>query len=113
MKRTAGLASSFLVVAILAFHPAAALADVVPARKAKADRDAAKVEDRMTTLGVDAATAKASAERLTPSELRFFAEDSSRVQAVGGLTWYEVAGGFIIGGAVAAAAYLLAVHAEQ
>jgi hypothetical protein len=77
-------------------------ADVVPARKAKADRDAATVEVRLVTLGVEAPAAKASAERLTPSELRFFASDAQRIQPVGqqdmfaGQTvnmWYESLGG--------------------
>jgi hypothetical protein len=77
-----------------------AWADVVPARKAKADRDAAQVEDRLASLGVDAATAKSSADRLTPSELRFFAEDSSRIQAVGGLTGSEWLGGGVFIGLV-------------
>ena len=77
-------------------------ADVVPARKAKADRDAVAVEQRLVALGVDAASAKSSAERLSPSELRFFASDPLRVQSVGqqdmfsGQTvnmWYESIGG--------------------
>jgi hypothetical protein len=77
-------------------------ADVVPARKAKADKDAAAVETRLVDLGVDSAAAKASAERLTPSELRFFAADTGRLQPVGqqdmfsGQTvnmWYESLGG--------------------
>ena len=82
------------VFAILLFvQPGVALADVVPARKAKAGRDAAKVEVRLADLGVDSATAKSSAERLSPAELSFFAEDSSRIQNVGGLTAGEWMGG--------------------
>src|SRR5688572_16633432 len=77
-------------------------ADVVPARKAKADRDAAAVEQRLVALGVDAAAAKSSADQLSASELRFFASDPLRLQSVGqqdmfaGQTvnlWYESIGG--------------------
>jgi hypothetical protein len=70
-------------------------ADVVPARKAKTDRDAAAVERRMADLGVDSSSARAGADRLTPSELRYFAEDPTRLQSIGGLT----AGEWLAGGA--------------
>jgi opacity protein-like surface antigen len=113
MNRKTGLFASFAVVAVLLLRPAIAAADVVPPRKEKAGRDAASVEARLATLGVDAATAKASAERLTSDELRYFSEDPSRIQTVGGLTWYEVLGGVVVGTAVAAAAFLLAEHAIQ
>jgi len=84
-------------------------ADIVPARKAKADRDAAVVETRLVALGVESAAAKASADRLTPAELRFFAADTERLQPVGqqdmfaGQTvnmWFESIGGacFLAGG---------------
>jgi hypothetical protein len=84
-------------------------ADVVPARKAKADRDAAAVELRLVAIGMDAEAAKASAVRLTPTELTFFAADPQRVQPVGqqdmfaGQTvnmWWESLGGaaFLAGG---------------
>lgn len=77
-------------------------ADIVPARKAKADRDAAAVEERLVALGVDAASAKSSADKLSPSELSFFASDPLRVQSVGQQDmfagqsvnlWYESLGG--------------------
>lgn len=113
MNRTTGLAASFAMVAVLLLRPAIASADVVPPRKEKAERSAASVEARLATLGVDAATAKVSAERLTSDELRYFSEDPSRIQAVGGITWYEVVGGVVVGVAVAAAAILLADHAIQ
>jgi hypothetical protein len=72
-------------------------ADVVPARKAKSDRDAAAVERRMAELGVESSSARAGADRLTPSELRYFAEDPSRIQNVGGLTASEwIAGGVFL-----------------
>jgi hypothetical protein len=92
-------------------------ADVVPARKAKADRDAAKVEERLVALGVDASAAKENAERLTPSELRFFAADTDRVQSVGqqdmfsGQTvnmWFEsLAGAAFLAGGVGLAYYMV------
>jgi hypothetical protein len=88
-----GRAVAIVFGALLLVRPGLALADVVPARKAKTDRDAAAVENRLASLGVDSMSAKASAERLTPSELRYFAEDSSRLQNVGGLTWGEAMGG--------------------
>jgi len=113
MKRTTGLVASFAVAAVLVLRPGIALADVVPARKAKADRDAAKVEVRLAALGVDTATAKSSAEKLTPSELRFFAEDPSRLQSVGSLTWYEFIGGAAVGIFVATGLVLMAMHAVQ
>lgn len=113
MKRTTGILASFAVMAVLVLRPGIAMADVVPARKAKADRDAAKVEVRLAALGVDTATAKSSAENLTPSELQFFAEDPSRLQNVGGLTWYEFLGGVGVGIIVATGLALMAVHAVQ
>ena len=73
----------------------------MPARKAKSDRDAAAVEKRMSELVVDASTAKAGADRLTPAELRFFAEDPDRLQNVGGLTAGEWLGGAIFLGLLA------------
>ncbi len=113
MKRTTGLLASFAVMAMLVLRPGLASADVVPPRKAKADKDAAKVESRLASLGVDSAAARSGAERLTPAELHFFAEDPSRIQNVGGLTWYEILGGVAVGGTVALALLLLAIHAEQ
>ncbi|HTF57159.1 MAG TPA: hypothetical protein VK661_07995 [Planctomycetota bacterium] len=79
--------------ALILARPGFAWADVVPARKASADRDSAAVEKRLVALGLDTPTAKSGAEGLTPSELRFFAEDSSRLNSVGGLTWSEWMGG--------------------
>jgi hypothetical protein len=95
-----GRAVSVVVGAALLFHPGLAFADVVPARKAKADRDAALVELRLASLGVDGATARTSADKLTPAELRFFAENPSRVQNVGGLTEGEFLGGAVFLGLV-------------
>ena len=82
-----------VVCAVLLARPGVAWADVVPPRKAKAQRDAAVVETRLASIGVDAATARTSAELLTPAELRFFAEDPTRIQNVGGLTFGEWLGG--------------------
>ena len=92
MKHRARIIAAVFCAVLLA-RPGIAFADVVPARKAKADKDAAAVETRLASIGVDAATARNSADRLTPAELRFFAEDSSRIQAVGGLTAGEWLGG--------------------
>src|SRR5262245_31956047 len=80
MRNWRKCAAAFMTLCVFA---APLCADVVPARKAKVDQDAAAVEQRLATLGVDPATAKASADRLTPSELRFFASDTDRVQPVG------------------------------
>ena len=106
MRIVNNLAAALLALGVFA---APALADIVPARKAKADKDAATVENRLVDLGVDSAAAKASAEKLTPSELRFFAADTARLQPVGqqdmfaGQTvnmWFESLGGaaFLAGG---------------
>jgi len=92
--------AAFLATAVLA---APLHADVVPAKKARAAGDAAKVEHRLVSLGVDGATARASAGGLTASELRFFAESPARLQPMGaqqdmftGSTvnmWFESVGG--------------------
>jgi len=95
-----GRSVSVVVCAILLARPGLAFADVVPARKAKADRDAAAVEKRLASLGVDATEARSSAEKLTPAELRFFAQNPSRVQNVGGLTEGEWLGGAVFLGLV-------------
>ena len=94
MKHQGRLAGLVLGLFVLA-QTGAASADVVPARKAKADRDAAKVEERLASIGADASAARSGADRLTPSELRYFAEDPSRVQNVGGMTWGEAAAGTV------------------
>jgi hypothetical protein len=72
--------AAFLALCVFA---APACADVVPARKAKADRDAAKVEERLVSLGAGETEAKSSAGSLTPSELKYFAADTARCQPVG------------------------------
>ena len=113
MKRTTGLIASFAVAVLLVARPGVAAADVVPARKAKSDRDAAAVERRMAELGVETSAARSGAERLTPSELRYFAEDPSRIQSVGGITWYEFLGGLAVGAVVAAGVFLIAEHSIQ
>ena len=73
--------------------PGTAWADVVPPRREKAERDARQVETRLASLGVEPSLARCSADRLTGAELRFFAADSSRIQAVGSLTTGEWLGG--------------------
>jgi hypothetical protein len=78
--------------------PGTAWADVVPPRREKSDRDARRVENRLASLGVTPAVARTSADQLTSAELSFFAEDSSRIQAVGGLTAGEwLAGAAFLG----------------
>ena len=113
MKRAAGILASFAVAALLVARPGLASADVVPARKAKADRDAAKVEERLASMGADASAARSSADKLTPGELRYFAQNPARLQNVGGITWDEFLGGVVVGGAVAVAVFLVAEHAIQ
>jgi len=94
--------AAFLALSVIS---APLFADVVPARKAKADRDAAAVEQRLVTLGMNAGAARGSADRLTPSELRFFATDTSKLHPVGqqdmfaGQTvnlWFESVGGAVM-----------------
>jgi len=96
-----GRGVAVVLCTLILARPGFAWADVVPARKAKANRDAAAVEQRLVDLGVDGTMARAGAEGLTPSELRFFAEDSSRLHSVGGLTWGEWAGGCAVLGLIA------------
>jgi hypothetical protein len=94
--------AAFLALSVFA---APLFADVVPARKTKADRDAVAVERRLVTLGMDASAARGSADRLTPSELWFFATDTSKLHPVGqqdmfaGQTvnlWFESIGGAVM-----------------
>ena len=106
MRTWPKIAAAFLALAVFG---ASVRADVAPAKKSKADRDAAAVEARLVKLGMDTETARGSAGRLTPSELRFFAADTSKLQPVGqqdmfaGQTvnlWFESIGGaaFLAGG---------------
>ena len=69
-------------------------ADVVPTQydtKSKADRQA--VQARLESLGVAPASAEQRVRRLTSEDLAFFAAQPERVQAAGGLYWYEWMGG--------------------
>jgi len=113
MKRKFGMAASFVVAATLVVGPGLASADVVPVRKAKASNDAAKVEQRLVSLGVPATEASDCVGTLTASELGFFAGDPARVQSVAGITWYEFLAGCAVGGAVALGLFLLAEHSVQ
>lgn len=89
MKRSAFLCALALHVA---FVPA--FADVIPARRAERDPEAHRVvQGRLEALGLPAAEARRQVGDLTPSEAAYFARDVNRVQAAGGLYWYEWLGG--------------------
>ena len=92
------------LLGLLALHLAAlpCLADVVPMKydqKSAADRQA--VQSRLESLGAGADAAQESVKRLAPEELAFFASDTERVQAAGGLYWYEFLGGLAFAGVLA------------
>lgn len=81
-----------LTAVLLAAAPC--LADVVPTQydtKSKQDRRA--VQARLETLGATPAAAEHRVQRLSAQELAFFAAQPERVQAAGGLYWYEWLGG--------------------
>jgi hypothetical protein len=111
--------AAFLATAVLA---GPLYADVVPARKAKARGDAAKVEQRLVSLGVDAATARESAGTLTASELRFFADAPGRIQPMGAQQdlftgsavnmWFESVGGVVFLAAGFGTAYYM-IHNRE
>jgi hypothetical protein len=84
------------ILCLLALLTAGApcFADVVPTQydtKAKEDRQA--VQSRLETLGVAPAAAEQRVKRLSSEDLAFFAAQPERVQAAGGLYWYEWMGG--------------------
>ena len=95
--KTSGRWLLVVCCAVLLARPGLAAADVVPARKAKAGKDAVRVEARLVSLGVPATEASACVGSLTATELGFFAGDPARVQNVGGLTATEwLAGGAVL-----------------
>ena len=89
------------VLCVLALHLAMlpCLADVIPARYGE-DSSAAKetVKNRLQELGASKVAAETHTRTLTSDELAYFAQDPSRIQAAGGLYWYE----WIIGSATLA-----------
>ena len=113
MMRRLAMAASFVVAATLVAGPGAASADVVPIKKAKAANDAAKVEQRLVSIGVPAKEASTCVGTLTASEAGFFAGDPDRIQSVAGITWYEFLAGCAVGGAVALGIFLIADHSIQ
>ncbi len=105
-----GLLLAFAVAALLVGRPGVASADVAPARKPSPA--AAKVDARLRKAGVPAAQSAEQVAKLTAAETAFFAADESRVQVVGGLTWYQWLSGLGWLLAIAAAAALLADHSN-
>ena len=86
---------------ILALNLAAApcYADIIPPQyeqEKSAEKDA--VKNRMEDLGAGDRAANLRTRTLTPEELAYFAQDPNRIQAAGGLYWYE----WILGGAMLA-----------
>src|SRR6185295_19749288 len=64
LVKNLGRGVAVVLCTLLLARPGLAWADVVPARKAKANRDAAAVEQRLVALGVDGTMARAGAEGL-------------------------------------------------
>jgi hypothetical protein len=85
----------------LAFIPA--FADVIPSRRAEQYPEARRVvQGRLEQLGLPAAEAVRHVDDLTPAEIVYFAADVNRVQAAGGLYWYEwILGVALLGGLTA------------
>lgn len=80
--------STLLPAAVLLIGAGSWLADVIPSKydeKSKSDR--AAVAARLESLGAPAAEDRV--KRLSADELAFFAGQPERVQAAGGLYWYE------------------------
>ncbi len=72
-----------VAVAAAAFLAAPLCADVIPTRYGSESGDAAKVESRLTELGVEAAKARDHAMQLTDEEAAYFAWDTARIQPAG------------------------------
>jgi hypothetical protein len=90
----------------LALHLALlpAFADVIPSRRAERDPEAQKaVQSRLERLGLPATEARRHVNDLTAAETAYFAADVNRVQAAGGLYWYEWIIGLAFLGGLAAA----------
>ena len=80
--------TTLLPAAVLLLGVGPWFADVIPSKydeKSKSDR--AAVTARLESLGAPAAEDRV--KRLSADELSFFAGQPERVQAAGGLYWYE------------------------
>ncbi|HEX7899227.1 MAG TPA: hypothetical protein VF950_15785 [Planctomycetota bacterium] len=83
-------------------------ADVIPTaydQKSKADRQA--VQARLEGLGSAPAAAELRVRHLSADELAYFAAQPERVQAAGGLYWYEWLGGAVFLGALAVGYFMV------
>lgn len=98
MKRSALLCALALHLVLVP-----AFADVIPSRRAERDPEARRaVQGRLEQLGLSAAEALRHVDDLTPAETAYFAADVNRVQAAGGLYWYEwILGVALLGGLTA------------
>ncbi|MBI4563689.1 MAG: hypothetical protein HY716_03220 [Planctomycetes bacterium] len=94
--RSTGLALSMVAAVALLGFPGAAHADIVPCRPTVPESESSRLKERLTSLGVRAATAETRVASLTAHELEFFANDALSVQVVGGLTFFEFAGGAFV-----------------
>lgn len=77
-------------------------ADVIPSRRAEKNAAAEQaLKTRLEQVGLSAPDAERHVQDLTAGETAFFAANPDRVQAAGGLYWYEwVAGATILTGVV-------------
>jgi hypothetical protein len=89
-----------LLLASLGLHLALlpCFADVVPSKYDDKDPASRKaVQTRLEQIGTGAAEAETRVKRLTNDEIAYFAQNPERVQAVGGIYWYEWLGGVGVG----------------
>ena len=98
------MTKALLCLTALLTAAAPCLADVVPTpAEGKSTSDRQAVRERLESLGSAPAAAELRVRHLSAGELAFFAERPERVQAAGGLYWYEWVGGvaFLAGLAIA------------
>jgi hypothetical protein len=100
--------SSLLPAAALLLGATPWLADVIPSGYGqKSPEQKAIVKARLESLG--APSAEERVKRLSPDELSFFAAQPERIQAAGGLWWYE----FLFGLVFAAVLVLIYILLED
>jgi hypothetical protein len=95
--------------------------DVIPSRYAEKSDSKAKVEARLTELGVASADAKSSTRQLSEAQAAYFADSPDRVQVVGqeifggqsDNLWWEWIGGIATLGGVAFGYYIFAISNDD
>jgi len=80
------------ILCLLALHAALlpCFADVIPSRRAQKNAEADQaIKVRLEQLGLSAEQADRQVRELTSEERAYFAQNPNRIQAAGGLYWYE------------------------